>query len=176
MPSMVLLRSHWTISLRYHCTVQVINGVLADEDLFALVMGHCSVAERAQIMSVCRLWNGMIKRGWKSITLQDPQLAKQITWLKRISQDTVEVRCRLLARTGDQLAVSAIRWGFAFVSAGSLNMWVKVSSWCHLNAADGYTVLHIAFLQFEKHPAGARWPFCCVSIFNWPAVSSPQAG
>jgi hypothetical protein len=70
--------------------MQVINGLLT-EDVFALVMEHCSVPQRAQLASVCKLWNGLVKRGWKSITLHDPNLAKQMTWLKKINQDTLKV-------------------------------------------------------------------------------------
>lgn len=85
--------------------MQNVNAVLT-EDLFAEVMRHCSVPHRAQLASVCKLWSGFVRRGWSVVTLEDPHLAKQINWLKKISPESTKVRDLL----NQWLSVSMHSW------------------------------------------------------------------
>ncbi|BDA42600.1 hypothetical protein COCOBI_03-4930 [Coccomyxa sp. Obi] len=72
-----------------HADLTAINDVLT-EDLFAQITKQWSTARRAQMATVCKLWKSWIERGWTNVTLQDPQLAKQLTWLKRVNKDALK--------------------------------------------------------------------------------------
>ncbi|CAL8467743.1 g7281 [Coccomyxa elongata] len=72
-----------------HADLTSVNDVLTD-DIFAQIIQQCSTARRAQMATVCKLWNSWIERGWTTVTLQDPHLAKQLTWLRRVNKNALK--------------------------------------------------------------------------------------